>query len=68
MCCVLCFSIQCVTDLDKLNLVKLGYGGLILGWRQFLLLLQLPQKMRLTSKVTKNTLALIHDTLCSKLQ
>ena len=31
-----------ITDLNRLNLVKLGYGGLILGSSQFLLLPQLP--------------------------
>ena len=31
-----------ITDLDKLNLVKLGYGGLVLSLRQLLLMLQVP--------------------------
>ena len=34
----------------KLNLVKLGYGGSVLGSSQFLL----PQKMTLASKVVKS--------------
>ena len=42
-----------ITDLDKLNLVKLDNGGLVLGSSQFLLLSQLPQKMTLTSKVSQ---------------
>ena len=33
-----------IFDLDKLNLVILGYGGLILDSGQFLQLPQLPQK------------------------
>ncbi len=36
------------TDLDKLNLVNLGNGGLVLGLK---LLPQLPHKMKLASKV-----------------
>ena len=36
---------ECFMDLDKLNLVKLGYGGSVLGSSQFLLLPQLPQEM-----------------------
>ena len=35
---------ECVTDLDKFNLVKLGYGGLVLASSQFLLLAQFLQK------------------------
>ena len=35
---------ECVRDLDKLNLVELGYDGSFLGSCQFLLLPQLPQK------------------------
>ena len=34
----------CITDLNKLNLVKLVYGGSVLGSSQFSLLSQLPQK------------------------
>ena len=41
---------ECVMDLYKLNLVKLGS---VLGSNQFLLLPQLPQKMTVTSKVVK---------------
>ena len=29
---------ECVWDLDKLNLVKFGYDGLVIGLRKFLLL------------------------------
>ena len=42
---------ECVMDLEKLNLVKLGYGGLGLGSSQFLLLPQMPQKMMLASNL-----------------
>ena len=38
----------------SLNLVKLGYGGLVLGSSQFLLLPKLPQKMMIASKVVKS--------------
>ena len=38
-----------ITDLDKLNLVKLDYGGFIIDSSQCLLLPKLPQKMTLTS-------------------
>ncbi len=34
------------TDLDKLNLVKLDYSGLVLVWANFLIRPQLPQKWR----------------------
>ena len=34
-----------ITDLGKLNLVKLGYGGLVLVSSQFSVVLQLPRKM-----------------------
>ena len=43
----------CITDLDKLYLAKIRNGGLVLGLCQFPLLLQLPQKMMLASKVVK---------------
>ena len=33
-----------ITDLDKVNLDKLGKGGLVLGSSQFVLLSQLPKK------------------------
>ena len=42
-----------VKDLDKLKLVKIAYGGLFLGSSQFLLLPQLPLKIKLASKVTQ---------------
>ena len=42
------------TDLGKLNLVTFGNGGLVLGSSQFLLLLQLPQKTKLYSRVVKS--------------
>jgi len=42
------------TDLDMLNLIKFDYGGLFLGSSQFSVLLQLPQKMMLTSKEVKS--------------
>ena len=44
-----------ITDLNKLNFVKLGntVGGLVLDTRQFLKLPQLPQKMMLASKVAQ---------------
>ena len=47
-------STECFRDLDKLNSVKFGYGGLDLGSSQYLLLSQLPQKMILPSKVVKS--------------
>ena len=40
-------------DLDKLNLIKLGYSCLVLGSSQFLIMPQLPQKMMLATKVVK---------------
>ena len=46
-------------DLDKLNLVKLGYDGSVLGLSQFLLLPQLPQKMILALKVVKSNSEII---------
>ena len=45
--------LECVADLDKLNLVKIHNGGLNLGSSQFSLLTQLPQKMTLASEVVK---------------
>ena len=44
------FNTYCATDLDKLNLVKLGYGSLVLGSSQLLILPQIPLKIVLTSK------------------
>jgi len=38
---------------------KLGYGGLVLGSRQFLLLPQLPQKTPIASKVVKSNSKII---------
>ena len=43
-----------ITDLDKLILVKIGNGGLVLSSSQFLLLPQLPQKIMLASIVVKS--------------
>ena len=43
-----------IKDLNKLNLVNLAYGGLVLGSSQFTLLSEMPQKMMPTSKVVKN--------------
>ena len=48
------FSTVCITDLNKLNLVKFAYGGLVSGSSKFLPLPQLPQKMMIASKVVKN--------------
>jgi len=42
------------TDLDKLNLGKLAYAGIVLGTSQFSLLSLLPLKMTLTPKVFKS--------------
>ena len=53
-------------DLDKLNLVKLAYGGKVLGSSQFLLLPQLPQKATLRSKLVKNDSKLIISIYGSK--
>ncbi len=36
------FSTELFTDFGKLNLVKIGYRGLVLNWRQFSILPQLP--------------------------
>jgi len=36
---------ECLTDLEKLDLVQFANGGLVLGLSHFLKLLQLPQKM-----------------------
>ena len=47
-----------IKDLDKLNLVKLAYGGLVLGSSKFPLL-HLSQKMMLNSKVVKIDLKII---------
>ena len=49
----MCQTTLNITDMDKLNLVKLGNGGLVSGSSQFLLLPQLPQKMILPSKKGK---------------
>ena len=40
-------------DLEKLNIDKLGYVGLILGLSYIPVIPQLPQKMTLTTKVVK---------------
>ena len=42
-----------VKDLDKLNLVKFVYGGVVLGSSKFSLLPQLSQNIMLASKVVK---------------
>ena len=42
-------STECVRDLDKLNLLKLGCGGSVLGFSQILLL-----KMMFAAKVVKS--------------
>ena len=44
-----------VRHFDKLNLVKLGYGGLVIGSSQFSLLPQLPRKIQLAQKWSKVT-------------
>ena len=46
-------------DLDKLNLVKLEYGGSDLSSSQFLLLFRHPQKITLASKVFKSDLKIV---------
>ena len=53
-------------DLDKLNLIKLGYSCLVLGSSQFLIMPQLPQKMMHASKVVKNDLKIIISLSSSK--
>ena len=45
---------MCVKDLDKLNLVKLAYGGLVFSSSLFSLLAQLPQNMMIVLKVIKS--------------
>ena len=54
---------ECVTDLDKLNLVKFGFGGFILGFSLFSLLPKLPQKTLIASKVVKSD-SKISNALC----
>ena len=62
---------ECVRDLDKLNLLTHGYGGLFLGSSQILTTAQqLPQKILLTSKVTKNKhlallVSIFENSVCS---
>jgi len=46
---------DCITHLDKLNLVKFTYGGLVLGCNQLLQLPQLSWKMTLLLKWSKMT-------------
>ena len=46
----------CARDLDKLNTLKLAYGGLGLGSSQCLLLPELPQKNDTRSKNGQNRL------------
>jgi hypothetical protein len=41
-------------DLDKLNLIKLAYGGKMFGSSRFLLLTRLPVKMTLALKLVKS--------------
>ena len=55
-----------IKDLDKVNLIKLAYGGKVLGSSTFPRLLQLPQKMTLTSKVVKIGPKIINSLLQSK--
>jgi hypothetical protein len=43
----------CFTDFGMLNLVKFCDGSLVLGPGQFLLLLYLPQKLKLDTKMVK---------------
>ena len=50
-----------VRALDKLNSVKLGYSGSVLGLSQFLLLHQLPLKMMLVLKGVKSDLKIINS-------
>ena len=54
------------TDLDKFNLVKFSYGGLVLGSGQFLQCPQLPQGMTLASKVVKSDSKIIISLCLSK--
>ena len=61
---------KCVTDLDELNLVKFGYGGLVLGTIQFSQLPQLPQKwcsIQKWSKVTRKKSSCFVDQICDTL-
>ena len=50
--CLLPYT-ECVTDLDKMDLVKFGYGGLAQGSSQSMLLPKLARKMMHASKVVK---------------
>ena len=58
---------MCSTDLDELNSFIFGKGGMVLGSGQFSTLPQLPQKMKLASKVTQkyssHFVSLIRDIL-----
>ena len=47
--------IRHIRGLNKINLVKLGYGGLVLGTRQLLQLPQRPQKLCYLQKWSKVT-------------
>ena len=47
----LVFATVYIKDLDKLNLVKLVNGGLVLGSSHFLLLPHMPKKMKIASKL-----------------
>ena len=56
----------CIKNLDKLNLVKIRNGGLVLGLSQFLLQPQLSQKMILDSKVVESDSKIITSVCLSK--
>ena len=51
-----------IKDLDKLNLVKLAFGGLVLSPSRFSLAPQLPQNMMLAAKDSKIIFMLHYST------
>ena len=61
------YSTLCIKDLEKLNLVKLDFGSLVLGWSQFMLLSEQPQNMTFASKVVKIDSKMIISLVCLNL-
>ena len=64
--CLLTHQTESVTDLDKLNLVKLAYGEKVLCSSQYLLLSHLPKRKMLASKVAKSESKIIFSLLWYK--
>ena len=60
---------ECVSDLNKLSLVRIGYSGLVLVLRQFLHCPSCFKKMMLASKVVKiDSKIIINLNLCHTLK